>query len=258
MELSWVFSATRRVKLTTTTKYITTLLWKSHQIFPYLWASHSWYPGFPGISVGKESACNAGDAGWIPGSGRSPGEGKERYPLQYSWAFLVAQMVVKNLPAMQETWVQSLGWDDPLEKGMATHSSILAWRIPWTEEPGRLQSMGLQRVRHDWATFILSKSIPSLRDTQKFWRNTHREPATNVSCVKPAILVQGFLCLLGLLQVSFEHVVAPDADLYRSWEAMVTTAKAATNTYSRLSSFFFLPPWFIWRFHYTYEEHWLP
>ena len=56
--------------------------------------------------------------------------------------------VVKNLPAMQETWVQSLGWEDPLEKGMATHSSILAWRIPWTEETGRLQSMELQRVRH--------------------------------------------------------------------------------------------------------------
>ena len=53
-----------------------------------------------------------------------------------------AAQTVKNLPAMQETWVQSLGWDDPLEKGMATHSSILAWRIPWTEEPGRLQSMG--------------------------------------------------------------------------------------------------------------------
>ena len=57
--------------------------------------------------------------------------------------------VVKNLPAMQETWVQSLGQEDPLEKGMATHSSILAWEIPWTEEPGGLQSMGLQRVRHD-------------------------------------------------------------------------------------------------------------
>ena len=61
---------------------------------------------------------------------------------------LVAQMV-KNLPAVQENWVQSLGQEDPLEKGMATHSSILAWRIPWTDEPGRLQSMGLQRVRHD-------------------------------------------------------------------------------------------------------------
>ena len=57
--------------------------------------------------------------------------------------------MVKNLPAMQETRVRSLGWEDPLEKGMATHSSILAWRIPWTEEPGRLQSMGLQRVGHN-------------------------------------------------------------------------------------------------------------
>ena len=55
--------------------------------------------------------------------------------------------MVKNLPAMQETWIQSLGWEDPLEKGMATHSSILAWRIPWAEEPGRLQSTGSRRVR---------------------------------------------------------------------------------------------------------------
>ena len=63
-------------------------------------------------------------------------------------ALLVVQ-TVKNLPAMQETWVQSLGWKDPLEKGMATHSSILAWKIPWAEEPGGLQSMESQRVRHD-------------------------------------------------------------------------------------------------------------
>ena len=59
--------------------------------------------------------------------------------------------MVKNLPAMQETWVRSLGQEEPLEKGMATHSSIIACRIPWTEEPGRLQSMGSQQVRHDWA-----------------------------------------------------------------------------------------------------------
>ena len=64
----------------------------------------------------------------IPGSERSPGEGRG-YPLQYSWASLVAQLV-KNPPAMWETWVRSLGWEDPLEKGSATHSSILAWRIP--------------------------------------------------------------------------------------------------------------------------------
>ena len=86
--------------------------------------------GFPGGSAGKESACNAGDPGLIPGSGRSPGEGKD-YPLQYSWVSVVAQLV-KNLPAMWETWVRSLGGEDPLEKGTATHSSVLAWRIPWT------------------------------------------------------------------------------------------------------------------------------
>ena len=63
-------------------------------------------------------------------------------------AFLVVQ-TVKCLLAMQEIWVQFLGWEDPLEKEMATHSSILAWKIPWTEEPGRLQSIGSQRVRHD-------------------------------------------------------------------------------------------------------------
>ena len=75
----------------------------------------------------------------IPGSGSSAGEGTG-YPLQYSWANLVAQLV-KNVCAMQETWVQSLSEENPLEKEMETHSSVLAWRIPWAEEPGRLQSM---------------------------------------------------------------------------------------------------------------------
>ena len=78
--------------------------------------------GFPGSSAGKKFACNSGDSGSIPGSGRSPGEGIG-YPSQYSWASLVAQMV-KNLPAMQETLVRFLGQEDPLEKGKATHSSI--------------------------------------------------------------------------------------------------------------------------------------
>ena len=64
------------------------------------------------------------------------------------WVSLVTQ-TIKNLPAIQETRVRSLGWEDPLEKGKATHSSILAWRIPWTLEPGGLQSMGLQRIRHN-------------------------------------------------------------------------------------------------------------
>ena len=85
---------------------------------------------FPGGSDDKESACNAGDPGSIPGSGRSTGEGIG-YPLQYFWTSLKAQLV-KNPPTMPETWVRSLGWKDALEKGKATYSSILAWRIPWT------------------------------------------------------------------------------------------------------------------------------
>ena len=126
--------------------------------------------GFPGVSAGRNLPANAGDAGSIPGLGRSPGEGNGN-PLQYSclensmdrrawWAAVsgVAQswtqlkrlsssssssrvaQTVNNLPAMWETWVRSLGWEDPPEKEMATYSSILAWRIPWTEEPGRLYS----------------------------------------------------------------------------------------------------------------------
>ena len=97
---------------------------------------------FPDGSVGKESACNAGDPNQIPGSGRCAGEGRG-YPLQYSWVSLVAQLV-KNPPAMQETWVQSPVWEDPLEKEKVTHSSTLVWRIPWT-----LQFMGSQRVGHN-------------------------------------------------------------------------------------------------------------
>ena len=86
--------------------------------------------GFPDSSAGEESACNAGDPGSIPGIGRSSGEGIG-YPLQSSWASLVAQLV-NNPSVMQETWVRSLGWEDLLEKGKATHSSILARRVPWT------------------------------------------------------------------------------------------------------------------------------
>ena len=79
---------------------------------------------FPGGSDGKESACNAEDPSLIPESGRSPEEGIG-YPLQYSWA-----QMVKNPPAMWETWVRTLGWEDPLEEDMATYPIILAWRIP--------------------------------------------------------------------------------------------------------------------------------
>ena len=81
-----------------------------------------------GLPMTIESACNAGDPSSIPESGSCPGEGIGS-PLQYSWASLVAQMV-KNQPAMLEIWVQSLGWEDLLEEGMATYSNILAWRIP--------------------------------------------------------------------------------------------------------------------------------
>ena len=109
--------------------YHQTILWQTPK-----WTSNS--------SVDKESTCNCMRPVLIPGSGRSSGEGIG-YPPQYSWAFLLAQLV-KNPSTMWETWVQSLGWEGPLEKGMATHSSILAWRIPWT-----VQSVVLQRVRYN-------------------------------------------------------------------------------------------------------------
>ena len=102
---SWIFS---------------TILWIVFSLYDYIIYNH--LKSFPGSSAAEESSCNTGDPGLIPGLGRSPGEGIG-YPLQYLGASLVAQMV-KNLPAMWETWVWSLGWQDPLEKGMATHSNI--------------------------------------------------------------------------------------------------------------------------------------
>ena len=70
------------------------------------------------------------------------------------WTYIQVAQMVESLPAKRDTWVQSPSQEDALEKELATHSSILTWRIPWTEEPGGLQSTGSQRVRHDWATFI--------------------------------------------------------------------------------------------------------
>ena len=99
---------------------------------------------FPLSSVGKESACNTGDPGSITGSGWSTGEGMG-YPLQNSWASLVAQLI-ENPPTIRETWVRSLGWEDPLEKGKATHSSILAWRIPWNSPWGCKESDTTERL----------------------------------------------------------------------------------------------------------------
>ena len=109
---------------------------KSKNIFDLLFR----FLGFPGNSAGKESACNAGDPSSIPGSERSARE-RIGYPLLYSWASLVAQLV-RNLSVVWETWVWYLSWEDPLEKGKSTHSSILAWRIPWT-----IQSMGVPKNR---------------------------------------------------------------------------------------------------------------
>ena len=103
--------------------------------------------------VVKKLPADAGDtrdAGLISGLRRSPGEGNDNL-LQYSWVSLVVQMI-KNPPAMQEIWVPSLGQEDSLEEGMASHSSILAWRIPWTEELGRLPPKGFQRLGHNQAT----------------------------------------------------------------------------------------------------------
>ena len=116
--------------------------------------------GFPGSSAGKESACNAEDPGSIPGSGRAPGEGIG-YPLQYFWVSLVAQSV-NNLPAMQETWIRSLGWEDQSlgwRRAWQLIPVLLPGESPRTEEPGGLQFMGLQTVGHDWATKHSTKAI---------------------------------------------------------------------------------------------------
>ena len=80
--------------------------------------------------------------------------GIKQIPIFFTWASVVAQRV-KSLPAMQETLVWSLCWENPLKEEMAIHCSILAWKIPWAEEPGKLQSMGSQRVRHNWVTFTI-------------------------------------------------------------------------------------------------------
>ena len=119
-------------------------------------------------------------------------------------ASLVAQMV-KNLHVMQKTWVQSLGQEDPLEKGLATHSSILAWRIPWTEEPGGLQSMGSQRVKHDCATNTYIHNLRSWQRTNwvhrwtqeglvmnclgsKYWPRAKEQSPPSVSAVPTLML----------------------------------------------------------------------
>ena len=108
-------------------------------------ASTQLWEGFLGSSVGKESACNAGGPCSIPVSGSSPEKGIG-YPLLYSWASLVDQ-IVKNPPAMQDTWVQSLGGEDPLEEGMTTYSSIPAWRISMDKDAWWATVHGIAKSR---------------------------------------------------------------------------------------------------------------
>ena len=104
--------------------------------------------GFPESPVGKQSACNIGDPGFIPGMERSTEEGIG-YPLQYSWTSFVTQQV-NNLLAVQETWVWSLSWEDPLDKGKATHSSMLAWGIPWIPKIASLGPKTLDTTERLW------------------------------------------------------------------------------------------------------------
>ena len=123
--------------------------------------------------VGKESACNAGDPGLIAVSERSPGEGIS-YPLQYRWTSFLAQLV-RNQPAMQETWIESLDWEDPLEKGKATHSSILTWRIPglyspWGhKEPNTAEQLSLTAILYKGLGFLYPQGLlePMPTDREK-------------------------------------------------------------------------------------------
>ena len=133
----------------------------------YIQFNRRW--GFPGSSSDKESACNAGDPSLIPGSGRSTEEGTG-YSFQYSWASQVAQLV-KSLPVIWETWVRSLGWEDPLEESMATHSSILAWRIPWSyKESDTAEWLSLSFNRRWRYTCFCSQFIITGCVTGSLWK----------------------------------------------------------------------------------------
>ena len=133
------------------------------------------FGGFPGSPAGKESACNAGDPRSIPGLGRSTGEGIG-YLLQYSWASPVVQLV-KNPPSMRETWVWSLGWEDILKKGMATYSSIQAWRIPWTIPWSH-------RVRQtEWLSLLLFYFL-----AKQSWINTNCWQNSKVLCIQDKVI----------------------------------------------------------------------
>ena len=126
-----------------------------------LWEQVVMHVGFPGSSACKESFCNAGVSSSI-------GE-RRGYPFQFSWPFLVAQ-IVKNPPALWETWVPSLGWKDPLEEGMQPTPVFLPGESPWTEELGRLQSMGILQARIlEWVVMPSSRGSFQPRDQIQFY-----------------------------------------------------------------------------------------
>ena len=144
----------------------------------------------------------------IPGSGRSTGEGIG-YTLQYSWASPVAQLV-KNLPVMWETWVWSLCWEEPLEKGTAGHCSILAWRIPWTEEPGGLPSMGSHRVSHGWSDLAAAAGFLSF-STIDIWVLVSFD-------VGSVLYIEGHLAASLLLDASKIPLIVKAKNISRHWE----------------------------------------
>ena len=138
-------------------------------------------------SVGKESACNAGNPSSISGSGRSPGEGVG-YPLQYSWASLVAQLV-KNPPAMWETWIWSLCWEDPLEK------ERLPTPVFWPGEFRGLYSSWSQRIGHDWVTFTFDRWEHRMLESKEFYVCVHTQLCPTlcdpIDCSVPASFSHG-------------------------------------------------------------------
>ena len=160
---------------------------------------------------------------------------------------LVAQRL-KRLPGMRETRVQSLSWEDPLEKEMATHSSTLAWRIPWREEPGRLQSMGSQRVRHDWATSLSLSFQNSKTMLIQFSNLNVFYPAVYVVSIHHQVwLSKGFpstlppsaltvsTFLLNFLSVRFSIAQQSHKTIPARWKNL-TTSLSAFILYSTISS----------------------
>ena len=156
-------------------------------IFIYLYIFNLW--SFPGSSLVKNPPAMqeipVQFLGWEDALENWIGSS-----LQHSWAFLVAQMV-KSSPSMQETCIWSRGWENPLEEGMATHSSILAWRLPQIEEPDGLQSMGLQRVRHNWgikhSTFDINRIHTLDSKGHVFWKWEDRK------CISCKLTIRGMV-----------------------------------------------------------------